>query len=297
MITIFTTPKPFKGRIREIQINALKSWKLLHPDIEVIIFGDEEGTLDVANNLGLVHIPDVETNECGLPLVNSMFDLAQRRGRYEIQCYVNADIILLSDFVQALARVPFKEFLMVGQRWDLELCKPIDFDINDWQKELMKRVHREAILHPPAGSDYFAYRRGALKDILPMSVGRPRWDNWMIYHARARGIPVIDCTSLVTVIHQNHPAAYDDISRGGAGDAPTQRNFELVSIEHRFTLRDANWLLTPGGLKRNRSRGYLIRTIETFPVLHPKFEWFSEATKVLVRWLRRGWYSQARTDG
>lgn len=296
MITIFTTPKPFTGQIREIQINALKSWKLLHPDMEVIIFGDEEGTMHVANSLGFVHIPDVETNECGLPLVNSMFELTQQCGRYEIQCYVNADIILLSDFVQALARVSFKEFLMVGQRWDLDLTEPIDF-IDGWEERLVKRMHREAILHPPAGSDYIAYRRGPLKDILPMSVGRPRWDNWMIYYARGLGIPVVDCTSLVTVIHQNHPAAYDDTSKGGVGDAPTQRNFELVSTEHRFTLRDANWLLTPSGLKRSRSRGYLIRTIETFPVLHPKFEWFSGATKVLVRMLRRSWYSQIRTDG
>lgn len=288
MITVFTTPKPFTGRIREIQINALKSWKLLHPGIEVIIFGDEEGAMHVANNLGLVHIPDVETNECGLPLVNSMFELAQQYGRYEIQSYVNADIVLLNDFIHAVSLISFKRFLMVGQRWDLDFCEPIDFDSNDWQKELMKRTRREAILHPPAGSDYFAYKRGTLREILPMSVGRPRWDNWMIYHARACGISVVDCTSFVTVIHQNHSAGYDDTSQGGVGDAPTQRNYELVSIEHRFTLIDANWLLTPGGLKRNRSRGYLIRTIETFPVLHPKFEWFSGATNVLVRLLRRG---------
>ena len=45
MITIFSTPKPFRGHIGVIQRNALKSWTLLHPDVEMILFGDERARL------------------------------------------------------------------------------------------------------------------------------------------------------------------------------------------------------------------------------------------------------------
>jgi hypothetical protein len=63
MLTFFTTAKPFRGHSATIQCNALQSWKLLHPDIEVILFGDEEGTAEVCAELGLRHEPHVERNE------------------------------------------------------------------------------------------------------------------------------------------------------------------------------------------------------------------------------------------
>ena len=43
MLTFFTTGKPFRGHSGIIQRNALRSWLLLDPDVEVILFGDDEG--------------------------------------------------------------------------------------------------------------------------------------------------------------------------------------------------------------------------------------------------------------
>ena len=43
MLTFFTTAKPFRGQDGLIQQNALKSWKRLRPDVEVILFGDDAG--------------------------------------------------------------------------------------------------------------------------------------------------------------------------------------------------------------------------------------------------------------
>ena len=41
MLTFFTTAKPFTGHNGMIQRSAPKSWKLLRPDVEVVVFGDE----------------------------------------------------------------------------------------------------------------------------------------------------------------------------------------------------------------------------------------------------------------
>ncbi len=60
MLTFFTTGKPYRGHDAIIQRNALKSWTLLHPDVEVIVFGDEYGTAEICAELGLRHEPKVE---------------------------------------------------------------------------------------------------------------------------------------------------------------------------------------------------------------------------------------------
>ena len=36
MVTMFTTAKAFRGHLEVIQRNALKSWKLLDPEVEII---------------------------------------------------------------------------------------------------------------------------------------------------------------------------------------------------------------------------------------------------------------------
>lgn len=51
MLTLFTKAKPFTGRSAVIQRNALQSWRLLHPDLEVILFGDDAGAAKVCREL------------------------------------------------------------------------------------------------------------------------------------------------------------------------------------------------------------------------------------------------------
>src|SRR5437773_1932544 len=65
MLTIFSTPKPFEGHSNVIQRNAIKSWTLLHPEVEVILFGDEEGTAEACRDLAIHHEPQVIRNEYG----------------------------------------------------------------------------------------------------------------------------------------------------------------------------------------------------------------------------------------
>ena len=63
MLTVFSTAKSFHGHSGIIQRNALKSWTLLHPDVEVILFGDEDGAAETCRDLGIRHEPKVRRNE------------------------------------------------------------------------------------------------------------------------------------------------------------------------------------------------------------------------------------------
>ena len=59
MVTLFTLPKAFSGHTAIIQRNAFASWKLLQPEVEIIILGDDDGVAETATEFGFKHIPVV----------------------------------------------------------------------------------------------------------------------------------------------------------------------------------------------------------------------------------------------
>ena len=275
MLSIFSVPKPFLGHIGIIQRNAILSWSRLYPACEIILCGDEPGTKEIAAQVKAKYIPDIARNEYGTPLLDSMFDHATCTASHRLMCYVNADIILPSESIHAVQRIRFRQFLMVGQRWDLDLREPWDFDGPDWEERLHRYVADNGVLHPPSGSDYFVFPRDSeIGRLPPFSVGRPGWDNWLIYHARSLRIPVIDATPMVTVVHQNHGYGHVPNKVGETWEGPeADYNRDLIgSWDRAFTLADANWVLTSEGPRRPKwTRERLRRFMATLLILHPRF--------------------------
>jgi hypothetical protein len=211
MLTIFSCPKAFRADIDLIQRNAIKSWTLLLPRPDVILLGNEAGVAEICQEYHLVHLPDVQTTEFGTPLVSSIFQLAQDAASERMMCYVNSDIIIMQDFINAIEIVQshFSKFLMVGQRYDVDISKPLDFAPMDWEVKLRNFVSCYGQLHLSTGIDYFMFPRGLCQNIPPFAVGRFVWDNWVIYNAKKMNIPVIDVTPCVMVVHQNHEVIHD----------------------------------------------------------------------------------------
>jgi hypothetical protein len=278
MLTIFATPKAFRGHFAVIQRNAIRSWTLLRPACEIILFGDDEGTKAIAAEFGVRHIADVAQTESGTPLVSDLFEKSQKIGTHDTLCYVNCDIILMSDFIRGVQRVMTRKrrFMLVGQRWDLNLNNELDFRQN-WQEKLRADVRESGSLLDPTGIDYFVFKRGLLPKIPPFAVGRPGWDNWMIYNARSLRVPVIDATKAITVIHQNHDYShhlegFDGVWKG----VEAKRNLELTE-RHLFTTEDATHLLTAEKFSRAYDAEHLCRYVSRLPVLYP---WLRLPTKI-----------------
>jgi hypothetical protein len=97
--------------------------------------------------------------------------------------------------------------------------------------------------------DYFVFTRNGWEDLPPFTLGRPVWDNWMVYHARRLGRPVVDATLGVMAVHQNHPAIY---SAKGSESTQNQSLAQDTGMSRLFTLLDATHLLTPAGLLETR---------------------------------------------
>ena len=205
LLTIFSAPKPFRGHIDLIQRNAIDSWLALGDQVEIFLVGDEEGIAEITAETGIRHIQNVERNKQGTPLISSIFELARDAALSPLLCYINADVILLDDFLPTIRWVydTVRSFLIVGQRWDLNVNERVFFR-DGGATALRNRVTLDGRLHSPAGSDYFVFPRDLLTQIPPFALGRAGWDNWMIYAGRAAQVPVIDATERITIIHQDH---------------------------------------------------------------------------------------------
>jgi len=292
MVTVFTTPKPFRGHAEIIQRNAITSLTHLQPRAEVILFGDDEGTAEVAKQFRLRHVPEVARNEYGTPLLNDLFAKAQSLATHYLLCYVNADIILMSDFMEAIRRVARwkPHFLIVGQRWDIEIKEPLDFSLG-WENRLRSYVASKGRLHKPIGSDYFVFPRGLWGEIPAFAIGRTNWDRWLLYRARSRKATVIDITQAAMVVHQEHDHLHIFGGQGHKRGPEQRRNLELAVGRRRgeplFTLADCTHILTPLGPKVNLTRKHLLRYIETVPILSPRLGPFARLIRLLCYWLRK----------
>jgi len=253
LITLFSAPKPFTNpHIATIQRNAIKSWTLL-PDAEVILLGEEDGLAETAHELGVKHIPHVERNASGVPLISSMFALARENSNSDLLCIVNADMILMPDFVEAArnSRLQRDKFVLLSQRWDMDITYPLDFS-GDWASRLSSTVHRQGSLHRPAGSDFFLFPKSCYTDVPSFTIGRAGWDNWMIYKARREGWAVIDCTPSVMIVHQNHDYSHLPGGKSHYDHPDTNENIRLAGGQAhiRYTILDSTHRLVGGKLVR-----------------------------------------------
>jgi hypothetical protein len=268
LITLFSAPKPFTDpHIAMIQRNAIKSWTLL-PDVEVILLGEETGLAEAAKELGVKHISNVARNEAGVPLISSMFQLARENSNSDLLCIINADMILMADFVEAARRSCMlrDKYILLSQRWDLDITQPIEFT-EGWQNRLRSAVSSQNNLHRPAGSDFFLFPKSCYEDIPDFTIGRAGWDNWMIYKARKEGWLVIDCTPSIMVVHQNHDYSHLPEGKPHYEHPETNENIRLAGGQAniRYTILDSTHQLSNGKLSRPKmTSARFTRKLELF---------------------------------
>ena len=277
MITFFACPKPFQGHIDTIQRNALRSWTLLRSKPEIILIGIDQGVAEICNEFGLVHVAEVDRSEYGTPLVSSVFQIGQARASHPVVCYINSDIMLTNDFVRAIEIVAGKmpRFLILGQRTDIDINEAWGFDTADWEASLKSLLSQKGTLHAPTCIDFFCFPRGMYTDIPPFAIGRPGFDNWLVWRARSKGVPIVDITNATLIVHQNHESLYvirklsipevsslktknDSGWRKSGGDwvelAPeAQKNMALLPKEQNLNVWAATWMIDrKGRLGRRR---------------------------------------------
>ena len=264
MLTIFTSAQPFRGRTATIQRNALGSWMLLHPAVQIILFGDAEGSQEVAWELGIRYEAHPQLTTSGAVRMDYMFTTAQRHARYSTLCYVPCDTVLLPDFYHALTRVEalYREFLMVGRSRYLNLGAPLHFGDPDWQGLLRQRAEMAGHKIFPERTAYVGFSKGTcLTDLPPIAIDSPFCSDWLVWKALSQQVTVVDASEMVLAVQQ-----HSDWRNNPYGDAPcdegeaTQSTAESLvlcgSRRHLRSMGNVPYLLTTSDVVRNRWRGW-----------------------------------------
>jgi len=102
-LTILAVPKAFAGHIGVIQRNAISSWTVLSPRPDIRLYGTEDGIAEAAASLGVSHETQIACNEFGTPMLDDLLRRARGFVQTPLLCYVNSDIILLQEFLDAVA--------------------------------------------------------------------------------------------------------------------------------------------------------------------------------------------------
>jgi hypothetical protein len=250
--------------------------------------GDDPGVAEAAREYGATHIGGIATNEYGTPLLDSAFREAAIRGSGEILCYVNADIVLLNDFLAAARRLPPDPYLAICRRWDCAIRSPLDLSGSTSGASLRAWARRDGALDAGVGSDLFAFRAETDFGLPAFAVGRAGWDNWMMGRALELRLPLIDMTDSVTAIHQNHDYHHVVAGAGSTSDGPeTERNRQLVTgfDLYAHTPYNATHLLRSDGLRRARSRKHLSAKMHAFVALRPE----AKPLRRLIALVRGSW--------
>jgi hypothetical protein len=224
VLTLFSVPKPFVGDLDALQRRSVESWRAL--DVQVLLLGD---VAEAARELEVDHVAGLELTAHGTPRLDSAFALADAAAQFPLRCFVNADIVLGRDLLDAARAVSGQapRFLVVGQSFEDGRPRGV------------------------AALDWFVFTPGLFGDVPPFAIGRAGFDNWLVWQARQAGI-VVDATHDVRAVHQPH--GYEHV--GGKEEAyygeEAARNIELAGGKSRmYTLHDASHVLRAGKLSRN----------------------------------------------
>lgn len=259
MITFFSTAKNFTGKTRVAQLNAIRSWQHSVENAQIIIFGKSEGIKELAGQPGIFIYPEIKTSPEGTPHIDDMFIKAQQLAEHNICCFINADIIATGAFSETIIKIHQKlkgRYLLVGQRYDINLDQLLNFNRN-WELKFHQLNSQKMTVHPPLGSDYFAFPRGQYKSMPNLLVGRGGWDLWMIFDGRVRNFKVVDLSQTVMVYHQDHDYKHRSIDFTDY----TQDNEALINLQHLpagetydYTLSACNYSFKAGLLQKNFAR-------------------------------------------
>ena len=235
--TIFACPRPFAGS-GDPQLRALRSWLALKSVPQVVLLGQDASLHDVAAAHGdrVTVESDVDRDFLGTPQFHSLVARALR-ARSDFSVFLNSDILLFDDFVEATLRLSerFSGFVATAARWDvLEWPYTLGTGASLFEDaahravlsdDIHAYVRRNGSLHAYGGTDVWVWDNKHMPNGEPLPLhagvmppfiyGRGKYDNWLNHEIERTGTrPLVDISTAVTTVHVAHN--YMHMSSGGA---------------------------------------------------------------------------------
>jgi hypothetical protein len=136
-------------------------------------------------------------------------------------------------------------------------------------------VAKRGKFYSPWGIDYFVFPRHLYADVPDFTIGRPAWDNWMVYQARTTFGMAIDASRDVLVVHQNHDYSHLPGNKPPYGSDVAKSNLAKAGGRKCvYNILDTNRELVGGRIRRPEVR--VVR-------------WLRRLERMLINDAGRGW--------
>jgi len=293
-LILFSSPKPRNEQTEAVQVAAFRSWRRAFPKATILLYGDVASWNEEIESLVMQPAGPLVKGGKGGEVICEMFQDASKRGAGEILLYLNSDILLDDSAVKIVEKLRARPGPWLGsaRRW----CLPKWSDVApaselEWSI-FFSRAKKSGRWGEACALDIFLFRGLSFERMPPFFIGHRGWDNWMIFHARAKRIPVIDLSDEMRVIHCDH-----DYSYAKGNSAPSRRdgpledaNLKMLGGEERlFHLGHATHELSHGTVRRCRSWGSLQRSMELWQIQHPGQRWWWRPVRRFFHPLIKRW--------
>ena len=114
----------------------------------------------------------------------------------------------------------------------------LDFGAADWETPAAKGCDARRTTEAAAVDRLLFVSEGLYyKKIPEFVIGRPGWDNWLLWYPLSERVPVVDASDAVVAVHQNHDYAYHPDGEKGVWEGEEAReNYQL----HKREIPDAS---------------------------------------------------------
>ena len=294
---IFSTPKPFSLHTEAVQITAIRSWRKVLPSARIFLFGNDKKLRIICKAEGVNYGGSIETNRDGFEKVSDIFQKAVKNAKDEDLLYLNSDI-LLDETIRPIARLAGKTtgpYLATARRRCIPAWRgpPLSGPaIENFLKDKQKKFR----WGQACSLDIFLFRGLSFREMPSFCIGQAAWDNWLIYHTRCQGIPVIDLSAELRPFHCDHDYSYsrDNPDPQTRSQKRDQENLDLLGeAARKFHMGHCGFEVRRGRIMRRRGFAYWLRELEFLRIYQPKIFFWIQPLRVVFRPLFRLWEKHA----
>jgi hypothetical protein len=293
---LITSPKPRNDQTEAVQIAAFRSWRRAFPNAAILLYGDVASWKEEMDSLVMQAAGPLIKGMAGGEVIRDMFQDASKRGVGQLLLYLNSDILLDDSAAYVVAKIQNRPGPWLGsaRRWCLPRWSEVTPTSESEWRGFFSRAERSGRWGEACALDMFLFCGLSFERMPPFFIGHRGWDNWMVYHARAQRIPVIDMSDEMRVIHCDHDYSYaKGNTTPGRRDGPLEEaNLKMLGGENRlFHLGHATHELRYGKVTQCRGWGPIQRNLEIWQMNHPGQSWWWRPIRRLFHPLLKLWQS------
>ena len=224
ILTLFTTWAEESDRY-PVHNLTVRNWQSLRPYVIPVVFTNQASIADDCRRKGWDVLPVRISANGGIPVLKFMFLDAISTYNTTFYGYGNSDILFTDSLIETLAWLKMsvkldKPILIIGKRTNVNYVGVKE--MVTWKKLSAVASSRGKLFRGLAEDYFITTRFYPWKNIPEVVIGRPAFDNWLVYHTRKQNQTVIDATRTILAVHQTTRAG--NIEGQGRPNSSYNRN-------------------------------------------------------------------------